>query len=220
MATKDKLDLNLFTELIDLEHEGTGAYDFDWGGIGEKVSIRQIFNKPKKQKKRRQSAKAKLSPDRFEIISWRRLNFTERKEKTLPQLILSRPDYFYWGLGKGVFDDVFLKEQADVLEFRARHIKIPRQQRSEKLVDYCFDENDRFLKLEIVNARTPWNPCATFRLPHIDFSVLRRCNSHDMESGTCFIRSFKAAFFGNPSRRLDQANCEIFFNDQANFSFK
>ena len=38
-------------------------------------------------------------------MTWSELPFGQRREKTLPQVVLSDPDWFFWAIEKDAFQD-------------------------------------------------------------------------------------------------------------------
>jgi hypothetical protein len=57
---------------------------------------------------------------------WSDLTFGKYKGKSLPQIVLRDPDYFFWGVDKGAFDKPGFEEQAYILDGRACNVKIPK----------------------------------------------------------------------------------------------
>jgi hypothetical protein len=58
---------------------------------------------------------------------WSKLTFGKHDGKTLPQVILTDPDWFFWAIEKRVFDNwpALRVEANDILQ-KARRIKIPK----------------------------------------------------------------------------------------------
>ena len=60
---------------------------------------------------------------------WTALTIGKHQGKTLPQVILSDPDYFYWALEQDNFFRGKLLTEAKTLATRAGRIKIPKKNR-------------------------------------------------------------------------------------------
>ena len=151
---------------------------------------------------------------------WSDLTFGKYKGKSLPQVILHDPDYFFWGCEKGIFDRDGFLEQAYVLEGRACNIKIPKPNPQEWRVLYYTDGNGRFAGFEIVNhAEDSANPDSIemWREDSLDLSVARRFKSYDKLGGKILIKTFKRYFFGSKNIRITKQRCEEFFSNANNF---
>ena len=57
---------------------------------------------------------------------WSVLNFGRYRGKTLPQVLLRDPDYFFWAAEDGALDRDGFADDACLLDYRARNIKIPK----------------------------------------------------------------------------------------------
>jgi hypothetical protein len=59
-------------------------------------------------------------------MAWTILTFGRHRGKTLPQVILSDPDWFFWAVDNDVFQGALATEAVD-LEQKATAIKIPKR---------------------------------------------------------------------------------------------
>jgi hypothetical protein len=151
---------------------------------------------------------------------WSNLTFGKYKGKSLPQVILHDPDYFFWGCEKRIFDKDGFVEQAYILEGRACNIKIPKPRPEEWRVLYYTDPNGRFAGFNIVNhAEDPaqLDSIEMWREDSLDLSVARRFKSYDKLGGKILLRKFKCYFFGSAGIRLTKQRCEEFFSNKDNF---
>jgi hypothetical protein len=151
---------------------------------------------------------------------WSNLTFGKYKSKSLPQVILHDPDYFFWGCEKGIFDRDGFLEQAYILEGRACNIRIPRPSPQEWRVLYYTDGNGRFAGFDIVNQAedsAQLDSIEMWREDRLDLSVARRFKSYDKLGGKVLLRKFKCHFFGSASIRLTKQRCEEFFSNKDNF---
>ena len=80
---------------------------------------------------------------------WTTVPFGKHIGKTLPQIILSDPNWFFWA-AKFLYGP--LATEAEVLVRRARSIKIPRLNPKKWAIEYRRDRDDRFLGIDIVKA--------------------------------------------------------------------
>ncbi|WCK69395.1 hypothetical protein [Agrobacterium tumefaciens] len=155
-----------------------------------------------------------------EAIMWSEMPIGKYKGKTLPQLLLTDPDYFFWAMEQ---DDFFrgglAKQAADILR-KARRIKIPKPDPANWRVEYFLTPDGKFAHFDIVEAdRAPHvGSSRTSRSPTLDFAYVRQTRDYDKLGYKHFIKSFKYFYFGSSDVRLNKAKCEAFFDNPANFS--
>jgi hypothetical protein len=147
---------------------------------------------------------------------WSVLNFGKYKGKTLPQVILHDPDYFFWGVEKDVFNRTPFLEQATLLHHRARNIKLPKLNLREPRVKYMTDRGGKFLDFEFGEADTPSDKYEVSRSDRLDLSVPRQIMHYDKLGSRLLLRSFKQCFFERDVR-LTKRVCEEFFENCDNF---
>jgi hypothetical protein len=83
---------------------------------------------------------------------WMRLPFGKHSGKTLPQVLLTDPDWFYWAAVKSGFLWGPLEQEAAELLAKAARIKIPKRHPRNWAVEYVFDRDGRFEGWDIVKA--------------------------------------------------------------------
>ena len=97
-------------------------------------------------------------------MHWSTVPFGKYKGKSLPEIIIRDPDWFFLVLpnlyGK-------LAEEAQELARRARAIKIPRRGRRRLEVEYDFDTDSRFCGFKFVDANSRCSRWST-TLPCLD----------------------------------------------------
>jgi hypothetical protein len=145
--------------------------------------------------------------------TWSVVRFGKYKSKTLPQILLLDPDWFFWALPK-LYGR--LGEEAKDLDRKARAIKIPGPSRKTRLVEYEYDENQRLLGFWFVKPEQPPNSRFCIRSRYLDLSRARRGGSYDRGGSRRLIRDFRRHYFG-PDKRVTKERCEAFFNDEDNF---
>jgi hypothetical protein len=151
---------------------------------------------------------------------WTTLQFGKHSGKSLPQIVIDDPDWFFWARRERVFGDPWLIREADDLAYKAAHIKIPRPDPDNWRCEYIFEADWRFVRCDIVEADRPVHVGSSVRLraPHFDLTYVRRlkscCRKGDYRR---LLRDFRSCFFKAKSARLTQGACEQFFGNEANF---
>jgi hypothetical protein len=148
-------------------------------------------------------------------MKWTTLNFGKYAGLSLPQIILADADWFFWALNKGAFWGK-PGEEADELAAKARAIKIPKPDPENWLVEYCFEDNGRFVELGFVKADEPFYGGRIYRLPYLDLSFIRRSRTYDKRGCRRLLRDFRRLYFGE-GVRLTKQRCEKFFSKRRNF---
>jgi hypothetical protein len=140
---------------------------------------------------------------------WIPVPFGKYTGLTLPQVLFSNPDYFFWlrGVLKGA-----LEIEAEQMAQKACRIRIPRELAEAFVVDYFFNSEDQFSHFSIVPKDAYQSPHVVCRLNHIDFSIIRNHKEHAKREYVRFLRCFRNEFFGNKSARITKERCEEFFN--------
>jgi hypothetical protein len=150
---------------------------------------------------------------------WSILTFGKHKGKSLPQVILHDPDYFFWAVEEGVFDRGRFVEEACLLEYRATNIEIPRPNPRDWCVRYTTDRNGKFAGFDIIEVTTPsqLDSIEMWREECLDLSAPRRFKQYDKLGCRLLLRNFKYYIFGSRDVRLTKQKCEKFFSNQSNF---
>src|ERR1700676_5375682 len=140
---------------------------------------------------------------------WTTLNFGKHAGRTLPQVVLSDPNWFFWAVGKGVFSGR-LADEAAILAQRATHIRIPKRNPKDWEVEYRRDRDGRVLGFGFVEDQSPfYGPCVS-RLQYLDLACIRRGNIHDIRDCRRLIRDFRRLYFDGLN--LTKKRCEAFFD--------
>jgi hypothetical protein len=155
-------------------------------------------------------------------MHWTVLSFGKHSGKSLPQVLFSDPDWFFWAMDEGVFDKrPTLKAEADLLSYRAKHIKPPATKFPDPKVEYVIHRPSmKFSHFEIVPSdREPHvGSSPTWRSDAIDMSFPRRMSSYDKTGCKSLVLSLKHHFFGSKSARVTKERAEAFFDDLSKFS--
>ncbi len=154
------------------------------------------------------------------LMLWSTINFGKffEQSKTLPQIVLADPDWFFHMHDNEAFLGG-LARQADDVAWKAQHIRIPGKSPRKLQVQYHLSEDSRkFAWLEIVAAAAPY-PLETpiERRDFLDLSFPRsRCN-YDKRGGRRIIKELK---LGNAHLHFTKVVCERFFADRRNFGYQ
>ena len=147
------------------------------------------------------------------------IQFGKHRGKTLPQIVLSDPDWFFWAYEHKAFQGE-LKVEADEIFRKATSIKIPQVDGEEREVEYLIHADSK--KLSGVDAVPKSRPLHSgssqaFRKPVFDLSVPRQISKFDKLGGKMMVKALKIHIFRDPRTKLTKRVCEKFFNDETNF---
>lgn len=154
---------------------------------------------------------------------WSSINFGKfyGLGKTLPEIVLSDPDWFFHMHEQAGFLGGLAREAEQVAR-KARQIRIPGKSPRDFKVQYCMSgDTGKFWYIDIVRADEPFPIEQTFeRCDFLDLSYPRRRRQYDKRGGKRIIRELKILVFGNEHMRLTKAVCERFFNNPRNFGYR
>ena len=148
-------------------------------------------------------------------MNWTNINFGKHKGKTLPQVILDDPDWFFWAYENKVFKGALSFEAQEVYR-RARSIRVPQRNGQRMLVEYVIDKpTGKFGMMRMI----PDDPDLEHLnvSPVIDFFTPRAYANYDKTGYKNFVLALKAILFGSQSHRMSKQAREEFFNDDKNF---
>jgi hypothetical protein len=155
------------------------------------------------------------------INSWSIVTFGKfaGRQMSLPQVVLTDPDWFWYMIEIKAFKGVFAREAADI-EAKARKIRIPGNDRGKRRVRYIFTREGSFVRFDVIDSKAdgyaPWEISTLSRF--IDLSEIRRGKSYAKGAGKRLIKCLKAHVFGRTNVRLTKQRCEEFFSDPGNFA--
>jgi hypothetical protein len=140
---------------------------------------------------------------------WTTLRFGKHAGKTLPQVVLGDPDWFFWAVDHKIFRGA-LADEARELAHKACHIKIPKRDPHKWRVEYLIEADGLIRGFEIVPANgAEFDSFGTY----LDLSYPRRLRSYDKLGYKLMLRQFRTYF----DMRLNKKNCEEFFEAEGNF---
>ena len=154
-------------------------------------------------------------------MSWTKLNFGKNNGKTLPHVLFTDPDWFFWVIDSGAFDDKpALKAEATELNRKARNIKIP-DTGTPRIAEYfILPSTGKFAHFDLIpeSRGKHHGPSSAGRLDVIDMSFPKGCHNLDKDCCKRLIKSLKLQLFGNASTPMTKRKCEAFFEDDTNFA--
>jgi len=152
-------------------------------------------------------------------MPWSELQFGEHKGKSLPQVLFSDPDWFFWAYEKGIFKGEQADEAREIYR-KATSIKIPQKGPETLVAEYGRPHAEsRIVDLEIVTQSQPERSVGTrtFRRNVIDLSVARGLKGFDKTGCRILIKQVKSCLFGSRNYKMTKEQCEDFFDDDSNF---
>ena len=152
-------------------------------------------------------------------MTWTPLDFGRYRGKTLPQVLFTDPDYFFWALAEGALRD-FLVE-ADDLRRKATHIRVRQIGPDGLAVEYIIQPRDgRLADVTFVPKAQPLHDggSRSVRMDVIDLSVPRRLAPYDKMGGGIVVAALKGHYFEDRHARVTRRRAERFFEDPGNFA--
>jgi hypothetical protein len=153
-------------------------------------------------------------------MAWSEVTFGKHRGKTLPQVVFSDPDWFFWAIEENVFKDKgTLAREAAKIDEMSRVIRIPRHEKGRFAAEYVVHPpTGKFARMDIVPTDRPPHEGSspTFRKSVIDLSVPRSIASYDKFGCKILISCVKSALFGK-GVRMTRQQCEAFFDSADNF---
>ena len=147
----------------------------------------------------------------YEIGKWR------GSKKSLPQIILTDPDWFFWACEEGPLKT---NARAQKLYERARAIKVPQRFPGKTAVAEYFihPPTGKFAGVQLVPSDRPAHEgsSATWRRAVLDLRAARDIKGYDKTGGAILVSAVKAIIFPGKAR-VTRNMCESFFDDDANF---
>ena len=153
-------------------------------------------------------------------FKWTEINFGKfaDKQMSLPQIVLTDPDWFFYMVEIRAFTGRVARQAADIA-VKARKIRIPREKPKRwKVLNYLTPER-AFSHFDVVEAKPDWysRSSKTQVSDFIDLSISHRLKPYDKQGGKRLIKCFKHQLFGGTNVRLTKRRCEEFFADPGNF---
>ncbi|BCM87710.1 hypothetical protein [Methylobacterium indicum] len=149
---------------------------------------------------------------------WSVVNFGKWKEKgkTLPQIIVSDPDWFFWAMETDSFLGS-LKAEAAMLARRAQSIRLPAPYGSDHCIQYMITTDRKIADFNIIPSNRPAHlgSSSEIRRAYLSLRMPREINEYDKLGGRQIIRIFKYHWFNN--KNLTKKAVETFFDTASHF---
>jgi hypothetical protein len=151
-------------------------------------------------------------------MTWAKLQFGKHKGKTLPQVLFTDPDWFFWAYDEEGVRERLGAEGAELYR-RATRILIPQEGPEELVAEYVIHPDGTFADLNIIPKSRPAHEggSPTVRYTYIDLSFPRRLRGYDKLGCKMLVAALKGVYFGDTKARMTQQRCEKFFEDKKNF---
>jgi hypothetical protein len=155
-------------------------------------------------------------------MDWSLLTWGEHKGKSLPQIIFTDPDWFFFTTEKGYFDNKGKKllSEAKEVYYKACHIRIPQKGLIPLVAEYIIHKpTGKFGEMRIVPSDQPEHrgSSQTIRLSCIDMYIPRKVAPYDKFGYKVLISNIKKYLFNDRSYKMTKKRCEDFFSDHSNF---
>ena len=152
-------------------------------------------------------------------MTWTIIDFGKHQGKTLPEIVLKDPDWFFWAVEHNVFATPALKAEAADICRKATRIRIPAAAGSGSKVEYVIHPGvEKLADVIVVPAdQTANDGVGSIYRDYFDLSMARKIAPYDKTGGKIMLRAIKLYVFGKANAYLTQARCEAFFADDSNF---
>ena len=140
------------------------------------------------------------------------------KKMSLPQIVLTDPDWFFFMADKKAFTGRLAGEARDIAA-KAQKIRIPGKSRKRwKVLNYITPEGS-FSHFDMFDPQADCHTgSARVRITDfIDLSLPHRLKPYDKKGGKALIKVLKFELYGRTAIRLTKGRCEDFFADASNF---
>jgi len=155
-------------------------------------------------------------------MTWTVLNFGKHQGKSLPQVLWTDPDWFFWAKENNAFGGrpTLAKEAQDLYD-KARRIRIPTGIYNNPEVEYLVHVPTKtFGTFCIVDANKPIHKGSSpaYRHKVIDLGFPRSQANYDKSGYKHFLKTLKFYVFGSSSVRITKPRAEHFYDDPNNFA--
>jgi hypothetical protein len=154
-------------------------------------------------------------------MRWLKLDFGKHKGKTIPQIMFTDPEWFFWAYGVRAFKRDLLRQAQDIYG-KASSIRVPQEGDEKRFVEYIVDASTgKFGTIRIItgNIETYKPLTRNLVLEVIDMRVPRQISPHDKAGYKNLLSAMKAILFGDSGYKMKWRRCEKFFEDNGNFIF-
>ena len=154
---------------------------------------------------------------------WSVIGFSKNhSEKTLPQIMFSDPDWFFWSMSNVDWSKKSrkLQEEIELINHRCRNIKIPNNADRSLEIEYLIHPpTKKFGGFSVVPKERPIHRGSSpaYRNSKLDLSFPKQFASYDKSGYKHFLDNFKFYIGGNSKLRFTKEYCENFYSNPDNF---
>ena len=151
---------------------------------------------------------------------WSEVNIGKwkNKGKSLPQILVTDPDWFFWAVENNVFkSNLQLKKEAQTLNLRARSIMVPSSYAPKDSLSYKIMHDGKFAGIEIIPSTKPRHVGSSteIRTKNLDLSKPRSIQKYDKLGCKLMLKSFK--YYWLEDKPFNKKRVEDFFSNSDNF---
>lgn len=152
-------------------------------------------------------------------MDWTELDFSKHRGKTLPQVALTDPDWFFWAIEEHALLNHGYGEEAELVVERVRSIRIPGSENGSLLAEWTLDTDGSVKYLDVVKAEVIAHGKSPNRVyaEVIDLSFPRSCKNFDKLAYKIVISRLKVTVFGDPKFKMTKKRSGEFLANDDNF---
>lgn len=150
---------------------------------------------------------------------WTEVNFGKwaGKGKTLPLILVTDPDWFFWAVEEKAFKSRALAAEAEMLNRRARSIKVPAKHAPNDTVQYWVGPDGKFSHVALIKSsqQAHEGSSSETRRDYLNLYAPRSIKDYDKLGMKHILQNFKYYWFDD--KNFTKAKVEAFFSDPSNF---
>lgn len=178
-----------------------------------------MSKRTKNQKNRARRPQIEKSVIEIKSSHWQLIDYGMHRGRTVPELILWDPAYFYWALGTKTFFKGRLAAQAQTVARRAGHI-LPDGDPGEAFL-LGFDRRAKLTAISIGSSagleQLSHGRC--IQMPHLNLGIVRQfARRRDQNDAVKVVTDFICRhFFGKVPGEISRGEANQFFDNSENF---
>jgi hypothetical protein len=140
---------------------------------------------------------------------WTPLDFGKHAGKTLPQVLFTDPDWFFWAYKEDAFDaqSTDISDEVERIYRRATAIRPPYIEGKSQFVEHLTDPDGVFAGIQLAPAG------ASLGDTTLNMRFPRSLKKYDKRGYKVLLSDVRHIWFGDPSYRMNRRRAEAFFND-------
>lgn len=147
-------------------------------------------------------------------MTWTLLEFGKHAGKTLPQVLWTDPDWFFFAYEEKVLHQHLSQKEIDILHWRATHIRAPKQGGKRSHFRYHLDHRGGVARVELVAD----SEATAGDQKYLDLRHPRLCRPYDKLGYRIVIRSLTFMIFGSTRTKMTRKKADQFYADKTNFA--